>query len=432
MKNKMKITVVVAIILILTSVSVFSIVTDKLPQYRKIIITSTQRTTMGQTLHLEGYIEPNAKQEVQLGTNQKVTEVYVKEGQQVKAGDLLYRLDDTDNVYRLKSEQLSLKAAQNELNNLLKSESQDKKDLASAVTQAEIQYNNAVADYNDSKANYEQNQKLFNEGFLSKGELDNAQKTMDKLQGAMKISEIQLNKSKDNLSSFKEQRQQQIDKLKGNIELVKLSIESISSQDAISAKALIDGIVVRCKLLDGQYPTSDNAKLQIYDLSKYVINLYVKQNEAVQIAEGKKAAIVVKGLEQKTYAGTVVEVEDTAVLPENGSKTPMVKIKVAVDEPDQNIKIGFETEVSLDLNIRTDVVAVNFQGVVEDHNGNKFVYLFKDNKAQRKLIKTGIEDGFMIEVVEGLIPGDKYVLNPPERVQNEASFKLWSWGYELK
>lgn len=432
MKTKYKVMISAAAIVIITAASIFSIAAEKLPQYRKIVVTKANRITMGQTLNLQGYIEPNGKQEINLDTTQKVAEVYVQKGQDVKAGDLLFRLDDSDNAYKLKSEQLNLKAAQAELNNLLKSENKDKKDLSFAVTQAEIQYKNVSDDLLTAKQRYEQNLELFNNGFLSKEDLNASAMEREKLEGQIELSKLQLEKARDNLKGYGETRQQQIDKLRSNIELINMDIDSLSSKIELSTKALMDGKVARFDLQSNQYPSIENAKVEIFDLSKYVVNTYIKQNEAVQLIEGQKASITITGLEQKSYIGTVIDVEDTATMPQGSSKLPMVKIKIAIDEPDQNIKVGFETKIRLDLNIRTDVVAVNFQGIVEDHNGNKFIYLFKDNKAVRTLIKTGIADGFMVEVVEGLIPGDQYILNPPERVQNETSFKLWSWGYEVK
>lgn len=432
MKTKHKVIISAAVILILTATSVFGIVAEKLPQYRKIVVTSAARRTMGQTINIQGYIEPFEKQEINLDIAQKVEAVYVQEGQDVKVGDLLFKLDDTDLSYRLKGEQLNLKASKTELSNLLKSESKDKKDLAFSVTQSEMEYKNALDEFNYATIRYEDNQKLYAEGFISKEELDNGLRSLSKLKSTMNMLEMQLDKAKDSLNNYSDQRQQQLDKQKSNIELIEMNIDNLNSKIDIGTKALINGKVIRCKLRNGQYPSAENAKIEIVDLSQYVINTYIKQNEAVQVVEGQKASISVVGLEQKSYLGTVVDIEDSATMNQSGTKVPMVKIKISIDEPDLNIKVGFETKVSLDLNIRTDVVVIDFQGIVEDNNGNKFVYLFKDSKVTRKLIKTGIEDGFLLEIIEGIIPGDQYILNPPERVQKESSFKLWSFGYELK
>jgi multidrug resistance efflux pump len=185
-------------------------------------------------------------------------------------------------------------------------------------------------------------------------------------------------------------------------------------------------------VLNNQYPTVESSTIQIYDLSRYIITAYVKQNEAVLMTEGQKASIILKGLEQKSYVGTVIEIEESAELPQNGSGVPMVQIKVAVDEPDQDMRVGFEAEMKIDLNAKEDVTVVNFQSIVEDYNGERFVYMFKDNKAERKPVKTGMESGYLVEIVEGLIPGDQYIVNPPERVQDQYTFRLWSWGYELQ
>ncbi len=161
MKTKHKVIIAIAVVSILTGISIFSIAAEKLPQYRKIVVARTTKRNIAQTINLQGYIEPNSKQEITLNTNQKVVEVYVQEGQEVKVGDLLLKLDESDNAYKLKSEELNLKTAQNELNILLKSENKDKKELIYSVTQAEIQYKNSIEDLAAAKEDFEQNQKLF-------------------------------------------------------------------------------------------------------------------------------------------------------------------------------------------------------------------------------------------------------------------------------
>ena len=432
MKTKYKVIISGVIILIIGMASVFSIVAEKLPQYRKIVVTKVGRITMGQAINIQGYIEPNNKQEINLDSTQKIDEVFVREGQDVYAGELLFTLDDTDLAFRLKSEQLNLKASKAELSNILKLENKDKKDLAFSLTQAEMEYISAQEEFNYATIKCEDNQKLYTAGFISKEELDNGLRNLTKLKSTMTLLEMQQSKAKDSLIGYSDQRQQQIDKQRSNIELIDMNIDNLKSKIDIGTKALINGKVIRCKLQNDQYPTVENAKIEIVDLSQYVINTYIKQNEAVKVVEGQKASIVIVGLEQNSYIGTVIDIEDSAVMSQSGAKLPMVKVKIAIDTPDENIKVGFETRVSLNLNIRTSVVAIDFQGVVEDYNGSKFVYLFKDGIATKMLVKTGIEDGFSVEILEGLIPGDQYILNPPERMQKESTFKLWGFGYELK
>ncbi|MDF2521338.1 MAG: HlyD family efflux transporter periplasmic adaptor subunit, partial [Clostridia bacterium] len=210
MKTKYKVIIASAVVIILAGASIYSIAAEKLPQYRKIVVASAGRTSMRQTLSLKGYIEPNAKQEIQLDISQKVEEVYVQEGQAVKAGDVLLKLDDADMVYKLKSEELNLRALQSQLSELIKSENKDKKDLEYSVTQAEIQYRNSVNDLNEAKIKYEQDQKLYQEGFISKAELDSSAKSLSRLEDSRKLNEIQLDKAKEANESYASQRLQQV------------------------------------------------------------------------------------------------------------------------------------------------------------------------------------------------------------------------------
>ncbi|MCK9546897.1 MAG: efflux RND transporter periplasmic adaptor subunit [Sphaerochaeta sp.] len=55
------------------------------------------------TIDLSGYVEPNEIQKVLLRATGTVTDVFVKEGEQIKKGDVLIAIDNTDQLYNVAS-----------------------------------------------------------------------------------------------------------------------------------------------------------------------------------------------------------------------------------------------------------------------------------------------------------------------------------------
>jgi multidrug efflux pump subunit AcrA (membrane-fusion protein) len=167
-------------------------------------------------------------------------------------------------------------------------------------------------------------------------------------------------------------------------------------------------------------------------MSKYIVNIELKQQEALYVKKDMQAEIKVKGLDEKLYKGTVTDVDDVALASANGGKGSKVNVKIAIDDPDDRIKVGYDVEVKIDLSIKNEAVVVDFESIVQDNDGEKYIYYVKDNTAQKRPVTTGVETSFEVEITEGVIQGDRYVVNPPPEMQEKNNVKIWGWRYESK
>jgi multidrug efflux pump subunit AcrA (membrane-fusion protein) len=60
-----------------------------------------------------------------------------------------------------------------------------------------------------------------------------------------------------------------------------------------------------------------------------------------------------------------------------------------------------------------NAISINFEALQKDKDGNSFVYVVENNRAAKRLIKTGTETEFDIQVIEGLKVEESYIKNPP-------------------
>jgi multidrug efflux pump subunit AcrA (membrane-fusion protein) len=121
-----------------------------------------------------------------------------------------------------------------------------------------------------------------------------------------------------------------------------------------------------------------------------------------------------------------------ALLSAEKAKEAQVSVKVEINNPDEMLKIGYRAEVEIDLKIKPQAVVVDFESIVHDKDGKKYIYYVEENQATKVPVRTGIENSFEVEILEGIIQGDKYLVNPTEDIQKKDSVRIWGWRYEAR
>ncbi|NLK34032.1 MAG: HlyD family efflux transporter periplasmic adaptor subunit [Gracilibacteraceae bacterium] len=420
MKNKKKNIIIGSIILIAVIIAVIRIITFNQNNVKEVDIGKAETKNLSQIIPVTGNIEAGNKEEIVLPTQQKVIEIYAEKGQKVNSGDPILKIDTTDYEYQLKKYELGLSLATSNLNRLLdSSRNSDKKALENAVKQAELNVKSSEANYEEARRKYEQTKVLYENDAVSKNEYDTALKAMNDLKNQHELSLIQLSNALNALNDFDINRNDQIKDQRNQVESSKADIENIKDKiEKSTIKSGINGTIVQLDAKPNQYPTVENNKIVIYDLSEYKVTVPVSQYDAVSISPGQKSAIRVKGI-NKEYRGTVSAVGNAAVITMEGTnKEPKVEIEVTLDNPDDRIKVSYEADIDITLKEIKDSISVGFEAVLEDDEGRKFIFAVIDNKAVKTFVETGVETDFEIEILEGLKAGDLYIKNPPATLKD--------------
>ncbi len=119
------------------------------------------RQDLATVVSASGEIKP--KTYVNVGANAfgKITHLYVKEGDQVKKGQLLAQLENVQSSADVNANEASLQAAQTDALAA---------DAALKTSQADLQ--RAQADYDRNKLDWERAQSLFKDGLIAKSDFD--------------------------------------------------------------------------------------------------------------------------------------------------------------------------------------------------------------------------------------------------------------------
>jgi HlyD family secretion protein len=194
----------------------------------------------------------------------------------------------------------------------------------------------------------------------------------------------------------------------------------------------IDGKVVQLNAREGEVVVTGTMNnpgsviAVIADLSQILVEAEVGETEVVGIRQGQAGKIHVDAVPDKEYAGHVTEIGSSAAIRQNaGTGIRYFKVKVAIDDPDDRLRPGMSSQVSIVTTTIGDAIAVPIQSVVERVPGakkdeeedenvpkHKFVLLAVDGKAKQVEVKTGISDATRVAIVSGLKAGDPVVTGP--------------------
>ena len=414
MKSKKKVIVIVALVLVIAVISGIRIFATSRDKAKEVDMAKLEKKNISQVISVTGNIEAKDKEEIALSTAQKVTKVYASEGQLVHKGDLIVQTDITDLQYQLRKAELNYDIAGMNLKKLQDStQKSDKKSLENAVKQAEINLQDMQNSLAEAKRKFDQSQSLYDSGMISKEDYEAAKKTYTDTQNKVELSQIQLDNAKNSLADYGTDKADQIAEQQKQLSMSKADIDNLKEKIAQSTiKSNIDGKIVKLDIKENQYPTAENNTIAIYDLSLYKVVVEVSQYDAVSIDLGQKTTLKVKGLD-KEYTGTVSKIDEAAEITVSGTnKEAKLKIEITVDNPDDKIKVGYETDADITLKEAPNVLAVNFEAVQQDKDGKKYVYTVENSKIVKKYVKTGLETDFEIEIAEGLKEGAMYITNP--------------------
>ncbi|WP_177208480.1 HlyD family efflux transporter periplasmic adaptor subunit [Trichococcus pasteurii] len=198
------------------------------------------------------------------------------------------------------------------------------------------------------------------------------------------------------------------------IALLKTDIVYLNKKiEECDLKANVDGVVTKMDVVANEYPQIGDAII-VDGATEYVISLAVSQYDSVNMRVGQKANVKVKGLIGE-YKGIVSEIgqsaEKSATSADQDAK---VAVKVTITDPDENIKVGYEADAEIITIERLDALRVNYEAVqIEAESGKAYVYVVdSSNRVEKRYIETGLETEYDIEILDGLVEGERYVADP--------------------
>lgn len=174
----------------------------------------------------------------------KILEMPVELGQHVSKGDLIAKIDDTDQKYAYEQLKLTLEKKKLALSELQVGSGDTQAQNSVAIAQAN--YNSAASNSQKAAMDYHNAQSLFNQGAISKDALDLARVKADSAASALTVAKAQLDNARSSSSSDStqldvQQTENQLQEMKDTLD--KFSIYTVSD-GVIMSKSYVLGDMV--------------------------------------------------------------------------------------------------------------------------------------------------------------------------------------------
>lgn len=179
---------------------------------------------------------------------------------------------------------------------------------------------------------------------------------------------------------------------KSDIELVRINIAKTE------LRAPYDGVIGLRRLSTGAYVTPATAVTTIRAASALKLDFSIPEKYSQLIRVGQSIDFTVEGNSAK-HSATVLATEQTI---EADSRNLVVRASV---RDSRNLLPGAFAEVNLALGNKSQALLIPNQAIIPQARDKK-VILSKNGKAQFVTVKTGVRQAGMIEITDGIQPGD--------------------------
>ena len=368
-------------------------------EYKQVEVTVIEPTDIVETVSAVGKIQPEIEVMLSSEVSGEIIELPVKEGQQVKEGDLLVRINPDL--------------------------------IQAAVSQAQAGYKNTKAQMAQAEANlanteltYNRNKTLFEKGVISKADWERsiadykvAQATAKAAYYNVQSAAANVNQAQDNLD-----RTSIFAPMSGTIS--KLSVEL--GERVVGTAQMAGTEIVR-----------------VADLNNMEVEVEVNENDIVKVAIGDSTIVEVDAYLKREFKGVVTEIANSAESGLTANQVTNFKVKVRIlpesyedlskgkPESYSPFRPGMTATVDIITNKKEDIIGVPISAIVikTDTTGTKepfketeddafgeeryeCVFVKDGETAKLRVVKTGIQDDSTIEIKSGLEEGEKVITGP--------------------
>ncbi|MCB2298295.1 efflux RND transporter periplasmic adaptor subunit [Clostridium tagluense] len=369
MKKK---TVIYALIVVGILSGVFLISEKK--KASKIVTVKTSIAAVGE---LKSYISTTAKvnsksSKEYFGLQSKIKKVNVSVGDKVKIGDILVTYDTID--------------------------------LASTVSQAQIQYDNALLAKED----------LYNQNDNIKGKIADLAKEIATLEKSTnptdKVKLESLKQQKSALSPFSSEKLKQTD---NSVKLAELSLNSAKQKLVENKSTIIStnaGVVTTLTAIEGAIGNGMEAVVVVQDIENVKATASLGKYDASKVKIGQE--VIIKNGE-KTYKGSVsfIDPAATKTVGVTGSETTLaVEISILDKAPD--LKIDFDVDIDILVGKAANAVKIPSEALKVEKGGKSLVYVVEKNIVHERQVTIGFQSDTEVQINKGVKKDEKVILNP--------------------
>jgi RND family efflux transporter MFP subunit len=183
--------------------------------------------------------------------------------------------------------------------------------------------------------------------------------------------------------------------------------------------APISGVVLEKSVEAGDAVGSQSALFTIGDLSIMVVRVRVSELDVVEIQQGDAVDVVLDAVPDSALTGRV-----RRIFPAADPVSRLVPVEVALTgAAARRSRPGFLARTTFSLGVKEDVLLVPASAIVRDAT-SEAVFVIADDRAQRRVVQTGLMSEGRVEILQGLEPGEAVVITGTRDLRDGSAVRV--------
>ncbi|MGC8809838.1 MAG: efflux RND transporter periplasmic adaptor subunit [bacterium] len=347
----------------------------------------------------------------------RIEKIFVKEGDLVKAGDLLVKLEQTDFILGLKQAEAALATAQANLANLLAGTRPEK------IEQAKAALHQAAANLANMEKEYQRIKRLAAIEAV-------AQRQLDAVTAQYESALAQVKQAQEQLEML------QKGPTKEEIEIAKAQVKQAETTVAVAQNYLRDSQIrapfsgfITARFVDEGvqvYTTPKTDILKLTDVRHVKIEASVPERYYQRVRIGTKAQINLDALPGEIFPGQV-----SRIIPEVNQISRNFKVEIDIPNPHLRLKSGMFANVVLFVGEKETLAITRDVLIVDQVTGVSYAFVIEGDQAGQRKLTLGERSGVLIEVLHGLKEGEKLVVKGQTRLKSGSKVKIVAESKEI-
>ncbi|MBN1929262.1 MAG: efflux RND transporter periplasmic adaptor subunit [Chlorobiaceae bacterium] len=256
-----------------------------------------------------------------------------------------------------------------------------------AVEEARAALGEEQAAARDNSLKLERNRMLFKAGAISRQQLDEAERNSAQSLEALRQRQAQLRSREDDLKK-------------------------------LSVVAPFDGMLTLQKVKPGDYVTANTEVAVVTDTSSYLVVVEVDELDVPRLRTGLKAMIAFDSMPARRFQAAVVR-----IVPQTDRVTKTSRVYLRLDDSAGAIQGGMTATANIIYNVKKGTLLARKSSVFEEER-KAYVWKIVEGKLRKQQVRTGDSDLTFVEILEGLVEGDKVVTSPQENFRDGMEARI--------
>lgn len=361
-----------AIIITIAIVAFVSLIVSKQvtgdKKQAQVNIAQVEQGNIADSIMASGNLVFNTQVQLRSEVTGRVDKVFVEEGQSVKQGDILMRLDTTAFESEVNRNQAVLRATEIEI-----------KHSQTRLANLERQLKRQKELYDVGLGNQESFENIESARDLAKIDIESRKESYNQAQASLQIAQDRLSKS--------------------------------------VFRAPMSGLLASVNIKEGETVIAGTTNIigsdlmLVADPSAILAELRVDETDIASIKLNQQADIYAAAYPNKPFSGKVINI-GTSAKNQPGSQGLSFRVKVLLDPTDRQLYAGMSCRAEISTSIAENGLKLPIEAIQKEE-GKTFVWrLNSDNTVSKVIVSVGISSDIEQAITEGLSKGDNVVIGP--------------------